>query len=198
MKRLLPLTLLFLAPTYACYTSAEDSWYAGALYNMQEVSIRGRDFNTAGVVAGYQYSQYFSLETRLLTGTSGYSSFYGTREEPRGNYTEDIDKQASLLLKASYPVFSSLNLYVLTGYTYSDYEISGLGQTNDSEGNITGDFPFNITRSESGISYGVGLDYQLNENFRVFIDYQALPDFEPGSNVSNSWKSTTIGVSYLF
>ena len=198
MKRLLPLTFTLLASTYASTVNAEDSWYLGALYNAQEISIHGRDFNTAGVIAGYQFNKYFALETRLTTGTSGYSSFYGTPEEPRGSYNEDIDTQASLLIKASYPIFNSFKLYGLAGYTNTKLEINGLAQNNDSKDNTTGDYTYKHTESENGFSYGLGLDYQINEHFNVFIDYQVLPDFEPNSSFSRSWKSTTIGVNYSF
>jgi len=198
MKRLLPLAFTILTSTYASTVNAENSWYLGALYNAQEISTHGRDFNTAGIIAGYQYNKYFALETRFSTGTSGYSSFYGTPEEPWGSYSEDIDTQASLLIKASYPIFNSFKLYGLAGYTNTKLEINGLGQYNDSEGNITGNYPYTLTESESGFSYGLGLDYQINEHFYVFIDYQVLPDFEPSSNFSKSWESTSIGVNYYF
>ena len=198
MKKLLPLAFAILTSTYACAANAENSWYLGALYNAQEISIHGRDFNAAGVIAGYQYNKYFALETRLSTGTSGYSSFYGTPEEPWGSYSEDIDTQASLLIKASYPIFNSFKLYGVAGYTNTKIEINGLGQHNDSEGNITENYPYKHTESESGFSYGLGLDYQINAQFSVFIDYQVLPDFEPNSNFSKSWESTTIGVNYFF
>ena len=92
--------------------------------------------------------------------------------------------------------FNSFKLYGLAGYTNTKIEINGLGQLNDSEGNITGNYPYKHTESESGFSYGAGLGYQINAQFNVFIDYQVLPDFEPNSNFSKSWESTTIGVNY--
>ncbi len=71
MKNLLPLAFTILTSTYASSANAENSWYLGALYNAQEISIHGSDFNAAGVIAGYQYNKYFALETRLSTGISG-------------------------------------------------------------------------------------------------------------------------------
>jgi opacity protein-like surface antigen len=198
MKKLLPLAFTILASTYVSTASAENSWYLGGLYNAQDISIHGRDFNAAGVIAGYQHNKFFAVETRLSIGTSGYSSFYGTPEEPWGSYSEDIDTQAAVLIKASYPIFNSFKLYGLAGYTNTKIEINGLGQLNDSEGNITGNYPYKHTESESGFSYGAGLGYQINAQFNVFIDYQVLPDFEPNSNFSKSWESTTIGFNYSF
>jgi hypothetical protein len=197
MKKLLPLTFTLLASTYTSNVNAENSWYLGALYNAQEISMHGRDFNSAGLIAGYQYNDYFALETRFTAGISGYSGSYGgTTAE--GSYKEDIDTQASLLIKASYPIFNSFKVYGLAGYTNTKLEINGLGQYNDSEGNNTGDYPFKHKESEGGLNYGLGLDYQINAEFNVFIDYQVLPDFEPNSSFSKSWKSTTIGVNYFF
>lgn len=198
MKRLLPVAFTLLAVTYASSLSAEDSWYLGALYNAQEISIDGRDFNAAGVSAGYQYNQYFSVETRLSVGTSGYSSVYGTPSAPRGTYSEDIDNQAALLLKASYPVFGAVKLYGLAGYTKTKLEISGLGQYNDAAGNVTEDYLYKLNRSQSGFSYGLGVSYHISEAFYVFIDHQTLPDFEPNANYSRNWKSTTMGLNYSF
>lgn len=197
MNKLLTLTFTLLVSTYASNASAENSWYLGALYNAQEISLHGRDFNSAGLIAGYQYNKYFALETRISAGTSGYSGSYGgTKLE--GSYKEDIDTQTSVLIKASYPIFNSFKLYGLAGYTNTKLETNGLGQYNDSEGNITGDYTYKKTESESGLSYGLGLDYQINAQFNVFIDYQVLPNFEPNSNFSKSWNSTTIGVNYSF
>lgn len=197
MNKLLTLTFTLLVSTYASNASAENSWYLGALYNAQEISLHGRDFNSAGLIAGYQYNEYFALETRISAGTSGYSGSYrGTKL--KGSYKEDIDTQTSVSIKASYPIFNSFKLYGLAGYTNTKLETNGLGQYNDSEGNITGDYTYKQTESESGLSYGLGLDYQINAQFNVFIDYQVLPNFEPNSNFSKSWKSTTIGVNYSF
>ncbi len=198
MKRLLPVTFTLLAVTYASTLKAQDSWYLGALYNAQEISIHGRDFNAAGVTAGYQYNQYFSVETRFAAGTSGYSSFYGTPAEQRGAYSEDIDNQAALLLKASYPVFGSVQVYGLAGYTKTKLEISGVGQYNDAAGNVTGDYPYKLKQSQSGFSYGLGVSYHISEGLYVFIDHQTLPDFEPNANYSRNWKSTTMGLNYSF
>ena len=198
MKRILPLTFTILTSTYATTVNAENTWYLGALYNAQEISMQGRDFNAAGIIAGYKFNENFALETRFNLGTSGYSSFYGTPESPEGDYKEDIDTQASILIKASFPIFESFNLYGLAGYTKTKLEISGLGQTNDSNGNIIGNYSFKHTESEGGFTYGIGVNYQINEQFNIFVDYQVLPDFEPSSNFSKSWKSTSVGVNYSF
>lgn len=72
VKKLLPLTFTMLVSTYTSTVCADNSWYLGASYNAQAISLNDRDFNTAGVVAGYKYNQYFAIETRFSSGTSGY------------------------------------------------------------------------------------------------------------------------------
>ncbi len=198
MKKYLPLVFTALASAPVFSALADDSWYLGALYNAQEISSNERDFNTAGIIAGYKYNDYFSLETRLAKGTSGYSSFYGSPESREGNYSEDIDSQISLLLKASYPLFESFNIYGLAGYSKTELETKGLGQSYDSDGDFIENYSFARTDSYSGFSYGLGLSYQVSAQFNIFADYQILPDFEPAPNFSKSWNSTTIGVNYSF
>ncbi|AEP28312.1 porin family protein [Brumicola nitratireducens] len=196
MKKLLPLAITILTSSYAATANAEDSFYIGALYNVQEISA-DRDLNTAGIVAGYRYNQYFALETRLAKGTSGYSFYFETPQYD-GGYEEDIDSQISLSIKASYPIFESFQVYGLVGFTKTELEINATGPRLNSEGDFFEVLPYGFTESESGLSYGIGVDYQINEQFNIFIDYQILPDFEPQANFSSSWKSTTIGFSYSF
>ncbi|MCP4325600.1 MAG: porin family protein [Alteromonadales bacterium] len=133
----------------------------GAQYSAQELtSLPNRDFQTAGVVAGYQYNQFFSLETRFNTGTSGYSSYpFSVDGLSDAEYKEEIDTQASLFIKGSYPISNSFNIYALAGLTKSKYEITTTNNYTDLEGNTTVTYPSLINFSESGFSYGLGLNY---------------------------------------
>lgn len=195
MKKLSFLTLSSLLSIYTSTATAESSWYIGAIYNTQEISIHQRDFDTAGVLAGYQIDKNLALEARYAKGVSGYSSKYLNSNR---KYSEDIDTQASLVFKAFYPIAHSLNIYGLAGYTHTKLEFQGYGQFNDMDGNITGQYPFKANHTDSGFSYGMGLDFQLNSRLNLFVDYQVLPDFEPNSSVSRNWKSTTVGLKYTF
>ncbi len=198
VKKLIPLTFTMLVSTYTSTVCADNNWYLGASYNAQDISSYSGDFNTAGLVAGYHYNKYFALETRFATGLSGYKGTFGHPESIEGSYNEDINSQISLSVKASYPIFQSFSLYGLAGYTKTKVEISGTGTIDYPDAGSFVNFPFKFTKSESGLSYGLGLAYSINEQFNLFIDYQVLPDFEPSSTYSKSWKSTTIGVNYSF
>ena len=197
MNKILPLVLTTLALPFAFTANAsnEGDWYVGAQYSAQELtSLPDRDFQTAGVVAGYQYNQFFSLETRFNTGTSGYSSYpFSVDGFSDAEYKEKIDTQASLFIKGSYPIFNSFNIYALAGLTKSKYEITTTNSYTDLEGNTTVTYPSLIKFSESGFSYGLGLNYQLTDAFTVFVDYKVLPEL-----MGSSWKSTSLGVSYSF
>jgi hypothetical protein len=196
MKKLLPLTFAILASAYTSSVCAEDSWYLGALYNAQDVSLDDREFNTVGIITGYQYNNYFSLEGRLNTGVSGHSTSLTFNQGSDINYKEDIDTQASLSMKVSYPIGKSYNLYGLVGYTSTKIKTNRGMLIVDSNGAVNA--LVNPKKTYSGSSYGVGLNYKLNEKFDIFVDYQVLPNFEPNSNFSKSWKSTSIGVNYSF
>jgi hypothetical protein len=196
MKKLLPICIVLIASPLQA--SEVDNWYVGALYNSQEISIHDRDFNAAGIIAGYQYNQYFAVETRFNKGTSGYSTSYNTIDSRKNGYKEDIDSQASISLKASYPIFESFSIYGLAGYTETKLKIQGVGQNYDSSGSFIGNYTYKHTQKENGLSYGIGLNYQVNKQLHFFVDHQVLPDFEPSSNYSKNWKSTSVGFNYYF
>jgi opacity protein-like surface antigen len=195
----LPFTTLAVICSFSVHAEEENNWYLGAQYSAQEVtSLPDRKLKALGVIGGYQYNKYFALETRYNTGTSGYSSPFYVNGSPNEEYKEDIDTQASLFIKASYPIFNSFSIYALAGVTKSKYEITTSSSHTDLEGNTTTTYPHIIELSESGFTYGAGLNYRVTEAVALFIDYQVLPDLKVGSGRSNSWKSINLGVNYAF
>ncbi|MBT1063275.1 outer membrane beta-barrel protein [Bowmanella sp. Y26] len=127
MNKMLPLTLTLLASSYVATANSDDAWYLGALYNAQDISTDGRDFNAFGITAGYQFNNYFSVESRFSKGTSGYSTSYDALETSNRRYKEDIDSQVALLAKGSYPILDNFEIYALVGYTNTKIEVNGLG-----------------------------------------------------------------------
>jgi opacity protein-like surface antigen len=207
MKKFISLTCIVLASSYVGSACAKDSWYLGALYSVQKISSgvdvqnlpSKIDLEAVGLLAGYKFNQYFSLEARLAKGTSGYSDtvVYLEPTAPETYRNEDLDSQFSLLVRASYPIYQSFSLYGIAGYTESRIKITGV-YTKIDYFNKFESVPYSNTTKDSGVSYGVGLNYQLTEEFNVFVDYQVLPDYELGVNLSRDWESTTLGVSYSF
>jgi opacity protein-like surface antigen len=187
MKKSLFIVLATFALTSSLKVLANDVWYIGALYNKQDVSTFSHDFKSAGLILGYQYNKYLSLETRLSTGTSGYTSLYGPT---KGDYKEDIDTQSSFLIKATYPIFKSFNVYGLAGYSNTAFEVKF--SADDKNADI---LAIDQTETASGFSYGIGLNYQINKQFNIFVDYQVLPEI---TFFSKGLRSTSIGVNYCF
>tara|TARA_R110001583_G_scaffold78901_1_gene213608 strand:+ start:896 stop:1510 length:615 start_codon:yes stop_codon:yes gene_type:complete len=204
MKKYIPLALTILASTYISSVSAteDNSWYVGALYSAQEIegqSLDGRDFNTAGIIAGYQYNKYFSLETRFSKGTSGaiyddWSSF----DQSLDDSTTDIDYQGSILIKASYPVTDTFNVYATAGYTKTKIEQDYTVPIFDADFMVIGSESFNGGFTEDGFTYGLGLSFKVSDKFNIFTEYQILPDVDRFYDSSGNWDSINVGVSYTF
>lgn len=201
MKKALPLTMCILASTYVSTALAEETndWYIGASYNSQTISLYGsRDFQTAGAIAGYKINDVFSIETRLHTGISGYSYNFSESGFEDQKYKQDIEYQGHILAKASYTITEAFKVYALAGYTKTKTEITTSLPSTDLSGNTNVTYPYQFSENVDGFGYGVGLDYQINNQFSVFIDYQVLPDFDIYRDSSGSWDSLNLGVNYSF
>jgi len=138
------------------------------------------DANAFMLLAGYKYNQYIGLEYR-------YTRSFGDLEVDSESGSYDVSGELSnsaIYLKPSY-TYENLNLYGLLGYgrvllsldTPSDY-------------------------SESGLQWGLGASYNINEEVSVFVDYTNLYDGEefdglyPMQDVTVD--SINIGVIYSF
>jgi opacity protein-like surface antigen len=64
-------------------------------------------------------------------------------------------KHLGAFVKPQYPISEELNLYALAGYAKTS-----VGTKRNF--------------SDTGLAYGVGLDYALNEDFGLFVDYEQL------------------------
>ncbi|AAZ27902.1 MULTISPECIES: porin family protein [Colwellia] len=200
MKKALSFTMCILASTYASTALAEErnGWYIGALYNSQTISIyQSREFKSAGAIAGYKINDIFSIETRLHKGTSGYSFNLLEPGFEDKKYKQDLDYQGHILAKASYSITEAFNVYALAGYTKTKTEITTLEFHTDLSGNTSVTYPHQYSENTDGFSYGVGLNYQIYNQFSVFVDYQVLPDFDKYQK-SGSWDSLNLGVNYSF
>ncbi|MDC8831231.1 outer membrane beta-barrel protein [Alteromonas gilva] len=199
MKRTLIIALTAATIVFSMSARCENNWYFGAQYSAQEVTSQpDRELESVGVIGGYQFNEYVSIETRYNTGTSGYSHPFYVVGSPEAKYKEDIDTQISLLIRASYPVYNGFHLYSLAGITKSDYEITTSSSLTDLDGNTTQTYPYVLKFSDSGFTYGVGLNYQATEAVGLFVDYQVLPELKFGSGSSNDWRSINLGITFAF
>ncbi|MBU2892235.1 porin family protein [Colwellia sp. D2M02] len=194
----LALSLIF---TLTAQAENESDFYVGVQYSNQNIESSS-DLSTAGVILGYQFNQYFSLETRLNMGVSEYSALCPCGEEDGYYvYKQKIDNQGSLLIKGTYPILNDFSIYALAGVIKTSYSLETQSQYKIVEENTTvSEIRFQDTRdhSESGFTYGVGINYQISKKFSAFLDYQVLPDLAVSTLDSSNWNSASIGVNYTF
>tara|TARA_R110001583_G_scaffold97545_1_gene242401 strand:- start:771 stop:1382 length:612 start_codon:yes stop_codon:yes gene_type:complete len=203
MKKTIPLALTILVSTYISpiLATENNSWYIGGLYTAQDLSglsPDSHDFNTAGIIGGYQYNEYISFETRLSKGVSGSEFNFGFRGGELDDSTSDIDYQGSILIKASYPVTDTFNFYATAGYSKTKIDQKNVIAILDSDFIALGSNTYNVSFSENGFTYGLGLNYKVSDKFIIFTDYQILPDWEPSFTHSENWNNINIGFNYAF
>ena len=125
------------------------------------------------VIAGYSFNQYVSAESRALVSTA---------------YDNSVDfKSWGLFLKPKYEVYKDLNLYSLVGVGKNNAE-----NTSDTKLNM----------SSASMQVGVGANYKVKKNFKVFADYTYLGKDSGGkyNNKPATMKASAIttGVTYDF
>jgi len=126
------------------------------------------------LVAGYNFMEYLGAELRASLAVAG------------DDYGNDKLREYGIYLKPQYDVLQSssnsgsLNIYGLLGY---------------SSINLSDPSPTQFKGTNSGFSYGGGLDYGVTENISVFTDYVNYLNDESGSN--STW-GANLGVRYNF
>jgi outer membrane receptor protein involved in Fe transport len=134
-----------------------DNFYVGLGVNAEQTNTHrfGKDRTLGATVKmGYDVSKYLGLELR------GSKSF--TKEDPLTH-----DYSVGAYLKPQYPVTKELTLYGLVGYgetkvTYEN-ELAEQGIANNET-------------KQRGLSYGLGLDYMIDNSWSVFADASRLID----------------------
>lgn len=186
-----------MSASFVTAANEDSGWYVGGFFSEQEHMPRGRSHRLLGVTSGYQFNPFFALETRIATGVSGQSGPAYVGNQPGDErWSDDIDQQASLSLKAMYPVLDSLTLYGLAGYSYSRSELTLRAVTVQND-EIISDMMVNRSNYDSGLSYGVGVNVRVHQHVEVFVDYQRMPDFKI-HGLSASWDNVTFGFNYRF
>ena len=130
---------------------AQDRFYVGMdAMNWFYDEDGGEDFSSLGVRGrlGLQLTPQFSLETHL--GASGTDRSSGERRE--------LDWLYAVLARGDLPITRYTSLYGVMGV--AGVEISG----RDAGGN-------SFSESDSGVSIGLGLDFQVAEGAHLNLDY---------------------------
>jgi opacity protein-like surface antigen len=184
------------------HSAQAHDWYFGALYSEQEVEsnefIIGNEYDSVGLIAGFQFNDYYAIEARFNTGISD-ESYEVVTADGIGLSTQSIDSQTSILLKASYPSNSKFKFYAIAGYAETEIEdtLTYVDQnfTRSSTGTYTMD----------GFTYGIGGGLKISPQTSLFIEYQVLHDldtafFSDGAAFSSSqkWDSVNFGLTHKF
>ncbi len=125
------------------------------------------------VVAGYNFNKYLSAETRALISAA---------------YANGVDfKSLSLFLKPKYQIYKNTNIYSLIGV--------GKVMANSIQDT-------SLKSYKTSMQVGVGVDYKLKNNFKLFTDYTYLGKNRNGKygGVKAVLRSSalTTGISYDF
>ena len=128
---------------------------------------------------GYDFSKYLGIETR---GTYGISD-----GDQLGH-----DYSYGLYIKPQYPINKKIKLYGLLGYAQTKISFDNEAAFNGITNNYT---------NQSDFSYGAGLDYNINDDWSVFIDMVRYIDKEisrPEGKYASRVDSFTMGIVYNF
>ena len=155
------LTLTCLA-TFSTHTYAEQNQgYYGIGYHMgsyEENGVPEADIGAIAFRAGGYLNQVIALEARLALGI--------TDDTVRNNINNpvdiDLDTALSVFVKADVPVTPFVNAYGLLGFTRAEIEASTGGLTT--------------SESETGLSYGLGMEGEISRHTSLSIEYVLLLD----------------------
>lgn len=194
MKKFYLSAIAVLISTQAYNASAQDNWSLGIIKSDLRQSSDSNyvpfDIDTFGFTLGYGITDNISIEGRLTTSTDHSKIDFGQEGLER---SEDIKRQGSIFIKMSIPIYNNFSAYGLAGYANTKFSSRTPRATFDENNEFTGSVQHEITRKENGLSYGLGLNYQMDNKINIFIEHQVME-----VDYLNDWKSTNIGVSYHF
>ena len=174
--------------------SENQGFYLGMAYGYEKLLVdreKGANlvdekFGSIMFDAGYKFNPYIAIEGRYWAGISTDSVLSW-----RTGIPADITVDAwGIYLKPMYPVSNQMNLYGLLGYGSSN-------TTYDTSGDIK------ITSDDTnGFSWGIGAEYDMTENWGVFLDYVSIITERTGNldllHTDDSLGTVNIGVKYQF
>jgi len=164
------MTMLLPGMTYA----ESSSNYIGAQIAKFDSKYSSAEFDGGMMSLGYDLNNYIALEA-----AAGASQSY---EEPVTGNTAQIDYVASAFLRFNVR-FNRVTLYALGGY-------SRVGSTATS-GSVS------VTDTNSGVSYGFGIDFYGTRDLALSIRRVELFDEEKKSGKSQLGASM-VGITYYF
>lgn len=164
------LTLTCLA-TFSAHTYAEQNQgYYGIGYHMGSYEKNGvpeADIGAIAFRAGGYLNQVIALEARLALGITddtvrANAQNLGLGTSLDANVDIDLDTALSVFVKADVPVTPFVNAYGLLGFTRAEIEASTGG--------------LKTSESETGLSYGLGMEGEISRHTSLSIEYVLLLD----------------------
>jgi opacity protein-like surface antigen len=152
--------------TFAClaalstHTYAEQTrGYYGIGYHMgsyENSSVPEADIGAIAFRAGGYLNQVIALEARLALGISDDT----VRTSAINPIDIELDTALSAFIKADVPMTPFVNAYGLLGLTRGEIEASAGG--------------FTVSESETGLSYGLGIEGEISRRTSLSIEYVQL------------------------
>lgn len=161
MKKSLGTALFSFGLLGLCATAHAAEPYAGANIGFVDYSIDGigSDASLTALYGrgGVKFADVFAVEGRLGLGVG---------DDSVGTADVSLNYLAGVYVLAGLPVTEQFFPYAVLGYSKGDMDFDlGLGSFSDSE---------------SDISYGVGVDFHLNETFTINGEYMSYLDKDGG------------------
>jgi len=156
----------------------ESHYYVGASLDLQRVNtFKYGPANSYGttIKAGYEYNKYIALEAR-------YSAGIKRKDNLKMNY------YYGLFLKPQYPVYKNFNIYALLGYGKAKVSHNGLPYANN-------------TTIQKDFSYGLGVEYKINNRLSAYAEAVSLIDKKTSKvegNYAVKVRDFSIGVMFRF
>ena len=156
-----------------------EGLYIGGGYtymSMDNAGVLGNvDGNGIGLLAGYNFNEYFAVEGR-------FNQTLGDLNVDNGTDRGDLANIA-LYLKPQYLVANIFTLYGLLGY-----------------GQVTLDDSIS-DQSETSLQYGAGVSIMATDNVGIYVDYTRLYDddvFDTLTNPGITVDTVNLGIYYNF
>lgn len=189
MKKLCVIALsLFTLPALA---DNDRGFYVGAgaasIDDLQDGIENVSQIRAVEVFGGYKYNAALGIELRLGKGqTTGTANKYldSTGSVQNGSLEREIGNYSSIYYKPEL-VNSEAKLYALIGYTH----VSSSGQVFDSAGKQLS----SSDTSASGVSYGLGVGFVMNDHFNINFEYKNICE-----EISNKPNLASVNIDYRF
>ncbi len=178
-KSLSPEEKMIYAPDIIAKGNQKSGFYAGlglaqGLLHFDSSLMENKNYMLdLAVISGYNINEYLDAEGRVLLSIG---------------YDNGVDYHSwGLFLKPKYEIYKNIDLYSLIGY--GSFKAVGIDDKR-------------INMKHSGVQVGIGANYKLKDNFKIFADYiymgkdgSALYKANRGSTKSSA---LTAGISYDF